>query len=332
MKVVIIGAAGMIGRKVIDHIVDTGQLGGKDVSGMCLIDVAAPGTPHGTIPIATRQADLSTPGVAEGIAKVRADVIVHLAAIPSGWAEADLEAGYQSNLDGTLRLFRALQEESKKAPYCPKLVFSSTIAVFGAPFPDKIGDDFLTAPLTSYGAQKAANELVLSDLSRRGVFDGLALRLPTICIRPGKPNAAASGFFSNILRDPLVGKEAVLPVDEDVRHWFSSPRSAVGFVDHAVAMDFASVGPRRALNMPGLSATVEEQIAALAKIGGKKAVSLIKRQHDPVIAKIVQGWPRNFETKRALDLGFRADSSFDDIIRAHIDDDLGGVLPVNNGT
>lgn len=330
MKVLIIGAAGMIGRKVTDQIVATGQLGGHEVSGMCLIDVVAPQAPDTTIPIATRQADLSTPGIAEGIASVRADVIIHLAAIPSGGAEADMEAGYRANLDGTLRLFHAIHEESKTQPYCPKLIFSSTIAVFGAPFPDKIADDFLAAPLTSYGAQKAACELVLSDLSRRGVIDGLAIRLPTICIRPGAPNAAASGFFSNILRDPLAGKEAVLPVSEDTRHWFAGPRSAVGFIDRAVAMDLSLVGPRRALNMPGLSATVGEQIAALERIGGMKATSLIRREADPVIATIVDGWPRDFDTRRASELGFQAESSFDEIILAHIDDELGGSIPVNH--
>ena len=330
MKVLIIGAAGMIGRKVTDQIVQSGRLGGKEVTGLCLLDVTSPETPVTDIPTTTRQADLSTPGIAEGVAGTRADVIIHLAAIPSGGAEADFEGGYRANLDGTFRLFRAIYEESKKQPYCPKLIFSSTIAVFGAPFPEKIGDDFLAAPLTSYGAQKAASELILSDLSRRGVIDGLAIRLPTICIRPGLPNAAASGFFSNILREPLVGEEAVLPVSEDIRHWFAGPRSAVGFVDHAVGMDLSQVGPRRALNMPGLSATVGEEIAALERIGGMKASSLIRREHDPVIAKIVDGWPRDFETTRALELGFRAESSFDEIIRAHIDDELGGSIPVNH--
>ena len=214
-----------------------------------------------------------------------------------------------------------------KSHYKPRVVFSSSIAVFGAPFPEKIGDEFFATPLTSYGTQKAIGELLLSDYSRRGFFDGIGIRLPTICIRPGKPNKAASGFFSNILREPLVGQEAVLPVSEDVRHWYASPRSAVGFLLHAATMDLAPLGWRRNLSMPGLSATVGEEIEALRRVAGEKAVKLIRREPDPMIAKIVSGWARDFDTKRAEALGFTAEQSFDEIIRAHIEDELGGRLP-----
>lgn len=157
-------------------------------------------------------------------------------------------------------------------------------------------------------------------------MDGISLRFPTICIRPGKPNLAASGFFSNILRDPLVGKEAVLPVSEDVRHWHASPRAAVGFLRHGAGLDTGLMGTRRALSLPGLSATVGEQIEALGRVAGSKAVALIRREPDVAIDKIVAGWPRDFDPKRALELGFVADSSFDDIIRVHIEDELGGSL------
>jgi nucleoside-diphosphate-sugar epimerase len=204
------------------------------------------------------------------------------------------------------------------------VIFASSIAVFGAPFPEKIGDEFLTAPLTSYGTQKAIGELLLVDYTRRGFFDGIGLRLPTICIRPGLPNKAASGFFSNILREPLVGKEAVLPVSEDVLHWFASPRAAIGFLLHAATLDLSLLGARRNLTLPGLAATVGEEIANLKAIAGDKAVRLIRREPDPAIEKIVAGWPRIFSPDRAIELGFRADSSFGDIIRAHIDDELGG--------
>ncbi len=200
----------------------------------------------------------------------------------------------------------------------------SSIAVFGAPFPDKIGDEFLTAPLTSYGTQKAICELLLADYTRKGFLDGIGIRLPTVCIRPGAPNKAASGFFSNILREPLVGREAVLPVSPDIRHWFASPRSAVGFLAHAGSLDLARVGPRRSLSMPGLSATVGEEIEALRRVAGEKAARLVRSEPDESIARIVEGWPRAFDAKRALALGFTADRSFDDIIRAHIDDELGG--------
>ena len=157
-----------------------------------------------------------------------------------------------------------------------------------------------------------------------GDDDGVGIRLPTICIRPGTPNKAASGFFSNILREPLAGKEAVLPVSENVRHWFASPRSAVGFFLHAATMDTAAIGPRRNLTMPGLSALVGEEIEALRRVAGEKAVKLIRREPDPVIDRIVSGWATDFDARRAAALGFRAETSFDEIIRIHIEDELGG--------
>ena len=197
--------------------------------------------------------------------------------------------------------------------------------MFGAPFPDKIGDEFFHTPLTSYGTQKAICELLLADYSRSGFLDGVGIRLPTICVRPGQPNKAASGFFSNILREPLAGKEAVLPVSEDVRHWHATPRSAVGFLLHAGTIDLAAVGARRNLTMPGLSATVGEQIAALKRVAGDKVAARIKREPDPFIVSIVAGWPRDFDPERALQLGFTtAERTFDDIIKIHIEDELGG--------
>jgi nucleoside-diphosphate-sugar epimerase len=203
--------------------------------------------------------------------------------------------------------------------------------VFGAPFPDTIGDEFLTAPLTSYGTQKAMGELLLNDYSRRGFLDGVGIRLPTICIRPGVPNKAASGFFSNILREPLAGKEAVLPVKDTVRHWHASPRAAVGFLRHAMTMPTEGLGSRRCLSMPGLSATVAEQIEALRRVAGDKAVALIRREPDETIERIVAGWPENFDASRAKALGFEADASFDAIIAQHVADELGGVIGAREG-
>ena len=208
--------------------------------------------------------------------------------------------------------------------YRPRLVFTSSIAVFGAPFPETIPDEYQATPLTSYGTQKAMGELLLSDYSRRGFFDGIGIRLPTICVRPGAPNKASSGFFSNILREPLVGREAVLPVEESVRHWHASPRAAVGFLRHAMTLDLERVGPRRNLTMPGVSATVGEEIEALRRVAGDGAVALIRREPDPVIARIVAGWPTHFDARRALALGFAADASFDAIVAAHVEDELGG--------
>jgi nucleoside-diphosphate-sugar epimerase len=327
MHILIIGAAGMVGRKLTDKLVADGALGGTPITALTLVDVVAAAKPaafRGTV--TTTAADLSAPEVAAQAVAGRPDVIFHLAAIVSGEAEADFDKGYRINLDGTRYLFEAIRQAGLDRPYMPRVVFTSSIAVFGAPFPDAIGDEFFTTPLTSYGTQKAICELLLSDYSRKGFFDGIAIRLPTICIRPGLPNKAASGFFSNILREPLVGREAVLPVGEDVRHWHASPRAAVGFLLHAATMDLSRLGWRRAVSLPGLSATVGEQIEALRKIAGEKAVGLIRREPDPTIIRIVAGWARNFDTARAKALGFVAETSFEQIIRAHIEDELGGKI------
>src|SRR3954467_4025277 len=327
MQILILGAAGMVGRKLTERLVKEGRLGGDAITRLVLHDVVEPERPQASFAIDTLTSDFSVPGEAEKLVASRPDVIFHLAAIVSGEAEADFDKGYRINLDGTRFLFDAIRLESVREHYKPRVVFTSSIAVFGAPFPEKIGDEFFLTPLTSYGTQKAVGELLLNDYSRRGFFDGIGIRLPTICIRPGKPNKAASGFFSNILREPLVGLEAVLPVSEDVRHWHASPRSAVGFLLHAATMDLEPMGWRRNLSMPGLSATVGEQIEALRRVAGEKAVKLIRREPDPMIAKIVSGWARDFDTSRAASLGFNAERSFDEIIRVHIEDELGGRLP-----
>lgn len=325
MHVLVTGAAGMVGRKLIARLAEEPGLFRSDVGKLTLVDVVEPPVPSVLSGIATaRTIDFARPGEAEKAIAGRPDLIFHLAAIVSGEAETDFDKGYAINLDGGRSLFEAIRQEGLRELYAPRVVFASSIAVFGQPFPEKIGDEFFTTPLTSYGTQKAICELLLSDYTRKGIFDGIAIRLPTICIRPGKPNKAASGFFSNILREPLAGEEAILPVDENVRHWFASPRAAVGFCAHAARMDLSLLGPRRALTMPGLSALVAEQIEALRRVAGDKAVSLIRREPDAGIARIVAGWPRDFDARRASELGFEAETSFDDIIRIHIEDELEG--------
>lgn len=327
MHVLVIGAAGMLGRKLVERLAAEKGALGTGITRLSLADIIEPPVPAAMAERASATAfDLSTPGAAEKLASERPDVIFHLAAVVSGEAEADFDKGYRVNLDGTRALFDAIRQEGLKAPYCPRVIFASSIAVFGAPFPEKISDEFFTTPLTSYGTQKAISELLLADYSRRGILEGIGLRLPTICIRPGKPNKAASGFFSNILREPLAGEEAVLPVDEDVRHWFASPRAAVGFFIHAAGIDLEKVGPRRNLTMPGLSALVGEEIEALRRIAGNKVVRLIRHEPDPAIRRIVAGWPTNFDASRAEALGFRAENSFDDIIRIHIEDERDGMI------
>jgi nucleoside-diphosphate-sugar epimerase len=324
LHILILGAAGMVGRKLTEKLLADGRLGQREITRMTLQDVVAPMKPaNAAIPISVVTSDFADPATAAPLLTHRPEVIFHLAAIVSGEAEADFDKGYRINLDGTRFLIDAIRAVG--SGYKPRLVFTSSIAVFGAPFPDKIGDEFFHTPLTSYGTQKSICEMLIADYSRRGFLDGIGIRLPTICVRPGKPNKAASGFFSNIIREPLAGHEAVLPVSEDVRHWHASPRSAVGFLLHAGTMDLAAMGARLNLSMPGMSVTVGEQIAALERVAGKSVVARIKRETDPVITGIVSGWPGDFTTDRALKLGFTtAEKTFDDIIRIHIEDELGG--------
>jgi nucleoside-diphosphate-sugar epimerase len=323
LRILIIGAAGMLGRKLVERLARDGRLGPERISQLSLVDLG-PAEPPGDPGFAVEStvADLAEPGVAAQVVADRPDVVFHLAAVVSGEAEEDLEKGYRINLDATRMLLDAMREGD--ASYRPRLVYSSSIAVFGPPFPDVIGDDHVTTPATSYGTQKAMTELLLSDYTRRGFLDGIAIRLPTICVRPGKPNLAASGFFSNIIREPLNGEDAVLPVSTDVRHWFASPRSAIGFLLHAATLDGAELGDRRCLTMPGVSATVAEQIDALRRVAGDDAVRHIRHEPDEAIMRIVAGWPRAFDTRRARALGFRADADFDEIVRVHIADELGG--------
>jgi nucleoside-diphosphate-sugar epimerase len=256
------------------------------------------------------------------LAALKPDVIFFLAAIVSSDAEANFKTGWDVNARGAWNLLEALREqhEASANTYRPKIIFTSSLAVFSGPYPDAIDDDFHNAPQSSYGAQKSMVELLISDYSRKGYVDGLSIRLPTICVRPGKPNLAASSFYSSIIREPLNGQEAILPVPDTLRHWFASPHSAVGFLKHAAELDFDRLEGRRAMNLPGVSCTVADQIEALRQIAGNDAVKLIKSVPNPAIANIVMGWPQRFNPEQAQKLGFHADENFGQIIQKHIDD------------
>jgi nucleoside-diphosphate-sugar epimerase len=325
MHILITGAAGMIGRKLVARLVAAGALNGKPIDKLTLIDVSAPQKPQGFAgSVATSAADIADAVAAHAAVAGRPDMIFHLAAVVSGEAELDFEKGVHVNLDGSRALIEAIRATGEG--YRPRLVFTSSIAVFGAPFPETIADDFHLTPLTSYGTQKAIVELLLADYTRRGFLDAIGIRLPSIVVRPGRPNKAASGFFSSIIREPLAGEEAVLPVEDSVLHWHASPRAAVGFLIHAAGVDRDKLGPRVSLTMPGVCCTVAEQIAALRRIAGDKVASRIRREPDPLVARIVAGWPSRFDPRRALALGFQAEASFDEIIRVHIADELGGKI------
>ncbi len=323
VRVLIIGGSGMIGRKLAERLARDGQLGRKSVLSLTLFDVVPGVVPDGSkMPVDVLTGDLSAQDETDRLLGHGPDIIFHLAAIVSGEAEHDFDKGYRINLDGT----RNLLESVRRAGHKPRVVLASSIAVFGAPFPVPIPDDFHLTPQTSYGTQKAIAELLLADYTRKGFLDGVGLRLPTICVRPGRPNKAASGFFSSIIREPLAGEEALLPVSESVRHTHASPRSAVAFMLRAATIDSGDLGTSRTVTLPGLSVTVGEQIDALRRIAGDKVAKRIRREPDAFIERIVSGWPTRLEAKRALALGFAADKSFDDIVRAHIEDELGGAI------
>lgn len=314
MTVLIIGGGGMVGQKLAAEIAANG-LNGADVR-VTLFDL---GFPENSAPGQQITGNVAEAGTMKRLIADRPDVIFHLASIVSGEAETNYDLGWTVNMHPMWELLEAIRGEDG---YHPRLVFTSSIAVFGAPFPEAIGDTFLTAPLTSYGHQKAICELMLSDATRKGFVDGVAIRLPTICVRPGKANKAASSFFSGIIREPLNGQDAVLPVSDTVRHWHASPRAAVGFLTHAAGLEIDRLEGRIALNMPGVSCTVAEQIEALRRAAGDAAVARIKSAPDAAVEKIVSGWPRNFDPARSLELGFQAEESFDDIVRVYIEDEL----------
>ncbi|MFK7763466.1 MAG: D-erythronate dehydrogenase [Roseobacter sp.] len=319
-KVLILGGGGMVGQKLAHRLAAEGLAGYSKID-VTLFDMGFP--PNSAVG-AQITGNLSDPGALQKLAGQRYDVIFHLAAIVSGEAEMDFDKGWAINMMSMWHLLEALRAEhlASGETYVPRLVFTSSIAVFGGPYPEKIDDEFLCAPQTSYGAQKATCELMISDFSRKGFVDGLSLRLPTICVRPGKANLAASSFFSGIIREPLNGMEAILPVPDSVRHWHASPKAAAGFLTHATTLDTAKLEGRRALNLPGLSCTVAEQIESLRRIAGQDAVNRIVARPDETIMRIVKGWPRNFQPERAIALGFKAEASFDQIIETYIAEDL----------
>jgi D-erythronate 2-dehydrogenase len=323
VHILITGADGMIGRKLTERLGKDGALADKPIDKLTLLDVISPPKPEAfTGKVETVAADLAAPGEGAKAIAGRPDVVFHLAGVVSGEAELDFDKGYRVNLDGTRALFEAIRAGGDG--YRPRLVYTSSIAVFGAPFPPTIPDDFHLTPLTSYGTQKAMGEALLADYSRRGFCDGVGIRLPTIVVRPGKPNKAASGFFSGIIREPLAGEDAVLPVAETVVHTHASPRAAVGFLVHAAALPRDAIAPRVNLSMPGVCCTVAEQIASLRRIAGDRVAARIRRAEDPLVARIVAGWPQRIEARRARELGFKAESSFDEIVRIHIEEDRRG--------
>jgi nucleoside-diphosphate-sugar epimerase len=320
VKILILGGGGMIGQKLARQLAETGWQG--QPAEITAHDVSFPDR---AVPVARQvRGDITELAQIRALVSERPDIVFHLASVVSGEAEEDFDKGWRVNMFPCWELLQALRAEhvASGGTYRARLVFTSSVAAFGAPFPHAIGDEFLTTPLTSYGAQKVVCEQLISDFSRKGFVDGVSLRLPTICVRPGLPNKAASGFFSGIIREPLNGQEAILPVSDQVRHTHASPRAAIGFLCHAAGLDTEALGGRRSLNMPGVSVTVAEQIEALREEAGESAVALIRAEPDPAIDRIVSNWPQRFDAARARALGFMGETDFREIIRIYVEDDL----------
>ena len=311
----------MIAQKIAWRLASSG-LNGKDPARVDLFDV---NFPDECAPCTTAAVGSLTDSASiSSLASERYDVIFHMAAVVSVDAERRFDEGWNVNMMSMWSLLEALRKEhlQTEGSYCPRFVFASTAAAFGPPFEGAVADSFICEPRSSYGAQKVCSEMMIGDFSRKGFIDGISLRLPTVSVRPGKPNLAASSCFSSIVREPLNGCQTILPISRSVRHPHASPRSAARFFTHAAEIDTGLLEGRRALNMPGLSCTVADQIDALRRRAGNEAVSLIRDDHEPLVQKIVGSWPSEFTAERARNLGFEVEKSFEEIIDVYIEDDL----------
>ncbi|SAL79816.1 D-erythronate dehydrogenase [Caballeronia telluris] len=316
MKILITGGAGFLGQRLARRLLERGELNGTPITELVLLDVVRPAD-FGDKRVRAETGDIADRAVLERAIDTDTQAIFHLAAIVSGQAEADFELGMRINLDAS----RLLLDVCRARGHAPRVLFTSSVAVYGGTLPDVVQDDTALNPQSSYGTQKAIAELLLSDYSRRGFVDGRVLRLPTISVRPGKPNAAASSFASGIIREPLNGERAVCPVDGKTRLWLLSPKSAIEILIAGLEIDRAAFGNRPVVNMPGLSVSVDEMVAALREVAGDEAVARIDWQPEERIEKIVGSWPGAWDTARATQLGLQGDKNFADVIRAYIADE-----------
>jgi nucleoside-diphosphate-sugar epimerase len=321
MKVLITGGAGFLGQRLARELLARGCV--KDPHGapqalteLVLLDVVRAGD-FGDGRVRTEVGDVAERSVLERAIDDNTAAIFHLAAIVSGQAEADFDLGMRINLDAS----RLLLEVCRQRGHRPRVVFTSSVAVYGGELPDVVQDDTALNPQSSYGTQKAIAELLLNDYTRRGFVDGRVLRLPTISVRPGRPNAAASSFASGIIREPLNGETAVCPVAGATRLWLLSPRKAIESLIAGLELDAAALGNRRVINLPGISVSVDEMIAALREVAGDEAAKRIVREPDARVEKIVGSWPGKWDTSHAEKLGLSGERSFADVIRSYIADE-----------
>jgi len=314
VRVVVTGGCGFLGRRVALRLLER-----LEVDELVLFDNAPSALP---LP-EDRRLKLVTGDIADcetvrGIVAPGTNSVFHLAAVVSGEAEADTDLGYRVNLDGA----RAVLEACRALGTCPRLVFASSLAVYGGALPPAVGDDTALTPETCYGTQKAIGELLVNDYSRKGFVDGRAVRLPTVVVRPGRPNRAASTFASSIIREPLSGREAICPVSPDTVMALASPRRVVDALLRAHDLPAADFATSRSLQLPGFSVAVGEIVAAVRRVGGEQAYTRIRWEPDPLIQRIVSGWPQALAAPRAAALGFTADNGIDEVVQSFIEDDL----------
>ena len=318
MKVLITGGGGFLGQKLAHAFAARGELRGRPITELILADLSAPDSFDAPFKVSGIAADITNRAAVDTLLAGRPDVIYHLAAIVSGQAEAEFDTGMTINLFGPLNLLEA----AKALGTQPVFVFASSIAVYGGEIPDPIEDWTALNPQTSYGTQKAASELLLNDFSRKGFIDGRGLRLPTITVRPGKANKAASSFMSSIFREPLQGEEAICPVSPDYTHWFLSPRRCIDNLIHGAEVDAEALGENRCFALPGRTHTIGDMVEAMRRVAGDDPVNLIRWEPDETIQSIVLGWKAHFKPAKALRLGFVSDESFEDNIRFFLEDDI----------
>lgn len=323
MKILVTGAAGFLGRRLATRLLERGHLTGADgrareIEQLLLLDVvAADGFADPRVRVVT--GDIGDAALLDSVIDAGIDSVFHLAAVVSGQAEADFDLGMRINLDASRLLLEACRRHGQR----PKVLFTSSVAVYGGTLPELVTDATTLNPQSSYGMQKAVAELLLADYSRKGFVDGRILRLPTIAVRPGKPNKAASSFASGIIREPLTGAEAVCPVAADSRLWLLSPRQAIACLIRGHELDGAILGINRAVNLPGISVSVGDMATVLGKLGGQQALDRLRWEPDPAVQRIVGSWPGRWDTTRACAMGFEGDRDFESIVRAYIEDDLG---------
>ncbi len=320
MNILVTGGAGFIGQQLIGSMLARGSVVVDDLGQSSRIDrivsfdVVAGAINHPKLEY--RTGSIADAATVRALINADTQLVVHLAAVVSGTAEADFDLGMRVNLDGARNLLEAARAQGHQ----PRLLFSSSIAVFGGNLPERVTDATTPTPQGSYGVQKYIGEQLVQDFTRKGFIDGRAVRIPTVVVRPGKPNGAASGFASNIIREPLSGVAVVLPVDPSTRMWIASPRAVVRMLQHAIALPGADWGWHRAINLPGFVASMDEEMATLRKFAGDDVLRLIKAKPDDKINQLVKTWASNFDTSRANAMGFVADQNFEEVVRGYIED------------